>query len=230
MKRFYKQASVAAQDSGFAVALDGKPIKTPAGHILSLPTQKLADAITAEWQAQGETIVVSNMPLMQLAATTLDHVSKDRVAMLERLLSYSGTDLLCHFVEEPKRLRELQERLFTPALAWVHRRYDIDLHTTTELMAVEQPELVHERFTRALGALSNWALMGVQTAAIASGSIVLALGLCEKAFTATEVFDAAEVETTYQIEKWGTDIELVKRRNGIEQELKAVERWFELIG
>ncbi|MDX1923393.1 MAG: ATPase, partial [Alphaproteobacteria bacterium] len=58
---------------------------------------------------------------------------------------------------------------------------------------------------------------------------VLALGMQEKEFTAADVFEAAEVESTYQIEKWGTDIELIARRNGIEFELNAVEQWFKLL-
>lgn len=229
MKRFYKNTSVVEADGSFTVALDGKPIKTPAGKVMALPNARLAKAIADEWQAQGDTIVVSTMPLMQLAATSLDHAPLERPQMLERLLAYAGTDLLCHFVEEPQRLRELQDRLFTPALAWLHRRYDIDLHTTTELMAVDQRASAKERLGLALGALNDWALMGVQTAALASGSIVLALGMQEKEFTAADVFEAAEVESTYQIEKWGTDMELVKRRNGIEFELNAVERWFKLL-
>ena len=230
MKRFYKQASATHHPEGYGVSLDDKPIKTPAGKLLLLPNEKLAKAIADEWQSQGDTVVVSTMPLMQLAATTLDHVPVQRADMLERLLAYTGTDLLCHRVDEPKRLNELQKRLFAPALEWLHRRYDIDLHTTTELTAVNQPESARERLTQALNALNDWALMGVQSAALASGSIVLALGLQEKQFTASEVFEAAEVESTYQIEKWGSDIELVKRRNGIEDELNAVERWFKLLG
>lgn len=229
MKRFYKNAAVVQANNAFTVALDDKPIKTPAGKPLALPTQQLAKAIAAEWQGQGDVIAVGTMPLMQLAATSLDHVPVERAQMVERMLSYAGTDLLCHFVEEPKRLRELQERSFTPALAWLHRRYDIDLHTTHELMAVDQPSSARERLSLALNALNDWALMGVQTAAIASGSIVLALGMQEKEFTAAEVFEAAEVESTYQIEKWGTDIELIARRNGIEFELNAVERWFKCL-
>lgn len=229
MKRFYKQAMAAPQGDGFTVVLDDKPIKTPAGKPLLLPNARLAEAIAKEWQAQGDKIAVDTMPLMQLAATAIDHVQVQRKEMLERLLAYAGADLLCHRVVEPKRLHDMQERLFTPALAWLHRRYDIDLHTTTELMAVTQPPLAMERLTKALSALNDWQLIGVQTAALAAGSIVLALGLSEQAFTAADVFEAAEVESSYQIEKWGSDIELVKRRNGIENELNAVECWFKLI-
>jgi chaperone required for assembly of F1-ATPase len=36
---------------GQAVRLDGRPVKTPTGNALALPTQKMADAVVAEWDA-----------------------------------------------------------------------------------------------------------------------------------------------------------------------------------
>lgn len=229
MKRFYKSTGINAENGGFAVLLDGKGIKTPAGQAMLLPTRALAEAIAGEWQAQGDVIAAHTMPLMQLAATTLDHVSQGRVVMMERLMAYLGSDTVCHFVDEPKRLREMQDKLFTPVLAWLRRRYDIDMRTTTELTAVMQPPVVLQRVSAVLDAMNDWELMGVQTAALAAGSIALALAMHDKAFFATEIFDAAEVESTYQIEKWGSDAELEKRRSDILNELNAVERWFELL-
>lgn len=211
------------------MTLDGRPIKTPAGKPLLVPNIKLAQAVADEWQEQGKTIRVNTMPLMQMAATTLDHVPIQRIQMQERLMAYIGTDVVCHRVLEPQRLRDMQEKLFAPALSWLHRRFDIDLQTTTELLAVDQPLAAQQRLSSVLAAIDDWALMGVQTAALASGSIVLAMGMLENEFTAQEVFDASEVEGTFQIEKWGVDSEIEIRRNTLAAELTAVEQWFALI-
>ena len=56
MKRFFKTAAVGETPAGFSVLLDGKPIRTPAKAPLVVRSRKLAEAIAAEWQAQGETI------------------------------------------------------------------------------------------------------------------------------------------------------------------------------
>ena len=55
-RRFYDQASTVAAAEGFAVALDGKGVRTPAGRNLAAPTQALAQAIAAEWDAQRDVI------------------------------------------------------------------------------------------------------------------------------------------------------------------------------
>jgi chaperone required for assembly of F1-ATPase len=62
-KRFYSKAEAAPVAEGFAVMLDGKPVRTPARSALVLPTLALAQAIAAEWDAQGELLDPNTMPL-----------------------------------------------------------------------------------------------------------------------------------------------------------------------
>jgi chaperone required for assembly of F1-ATPase len=64
MKRFYKEAVVTAERG---IALDGRPVKTPAKAPLILPTEAMAQAVAAEWQAQGELIDPARMPFTGLA-------------------------------------------------------------------------------------------------------------------------------------------------------------------
>ena len=50
------EAGVTPAGGGFAVTLDGKPIKTPSGRVVTVPAPEIADAISAEWEAQKEII------------------------------------------------------------------------------------------------------------------------------------------------------------------------------
>jgi chaperone required for assembly of F1-ATPase len=56
MKRFYKEATFGATEGGWRVLLDGRPIKTAGGRPQVVPTSVLAEALAAEWAAQGEQI------------------------------------------------------------------------------------------------------------------------------------------------------------------------------
>ena len=48
MKRFWKAAAVSEESDGWGVALDGKPLRTPAKKPLVVPTRALAEAIAGE--------------------------------------------------------------------------------------------------------------------------------------------------------------------------------------
>ena len=79
----------------YSVTLDGRTLRTPMGQILSVPSQTLAWAIAAEWDAQKTQIRPVQMPLMTLCCTTLDqtasHVEHDQ----NETLKFLPTDTVC---------------------------------------------------------------------------------------------------------------------------------------
>ncbi|MGO4838537.1 ATP12 family protein, partial [Rhizobiaceae sp. 2RAB30] len=76
-KRFYDKVDVREEPEGFAVLLDGKPVRTPGKAVLLLPTERAAKLVADEFSAQGETIDLVTMPVMRLANTAIDGVATD---------------------------------------------------------------------------------------------------------------------------------------------------------
>ena len=62
MRRAYVRVETRPLDSGWGVALDGRPMRTPGKNELMLPSGALAAAIAAEWDAQREEIHPATMP------------------------------------------------------------------------------------------------------------------------------------------------------------------------
>ena len=56
MKRFYDKVAVAPTAAGFAVELDGRPIRTPKKAAFAVPGEAVAAAIAEEWRRQGDKI------------------------------------------------------------------------------------------------------------------------------------------------------------------------------
>ena len=73
-KRFYTQAGVVEAPGGFAITLDGKPVRTPSGRALVAPTREIAERIAAEWEAQQEFIDPLTMPMTRFANSVVDGV------------------------------------------------------------------------------------------------------------------------------------------------------------
>jgi chaperone required for assembly of F1-ATPase len=226
-KRFYKSAFAEKAENGFVVMLDGKPFKTGEGNVLTLPTRACAEAIAAEWQAQKDEVDISSMRITQMAVASAHHM--EREATIQKLLAYAGSDVLCYRVEKPEDLRKRQDDVWQPPLNWLNARYGIALNVTTGLTALNQPPEAKQRFAEILEAMDNRVLMGVMTAALATASLVLALMLREKAMTHEAAFAAAELESTYQMESWGEDVETAMRRDMIAKELAAAAHWFALV-
>lgn len=228
-KRFYKQASAAQAEHGYALLLDSKALKTPAGKPLVVPSPSLAEAIVGEWTAQGEMVRPADMPLTQLAATGLDRVDPERQAILASLLAYAGTDLLCYRADFPPDLVERQQRDWQPLLDWAAETLSARLTVTVGVVAVRQPEAALAALAARLEGLELWPLTAVQTICAAAGSLILALGVVEGRLTGEQAFALSQLDETYQIEQWGEDEEATQRRAALKRDILAGERLLTLL-
>jgi chaperone required for assembly of F1-ATPase len=212
-KRFYKEASVVATEGGFQIALDGKGAKTPVKRPLSVPDQALAEAIAAEWQAQGSHIDPSAMPLTCLINAALDGVADQVEAVREEIVRYAGNDALCYRTSEPPRLTERQLRVWDPILAWVKAEHGIALHLAEGVIHVSQPEESIAAAAKAVAAVpAPLALAALNTITTLTGSAMIALAVWHGHLRADAAWAAAHVDEDFQIEVWGQDHEAAVRR------------------
>src|SRR4051812_27464439 len=114
MKRVYKIVAVARGGDGWGVALDGRPMRTPAKNAMTLPSEALATAIAAEWDAQHDEIRPYTMPLTRLAATAIDRTAHQHDAVVNEVANYAGTDLVCYRAEPPPALAARQAPMWQP--------------------------------------------------------------------------------------------------------------------
>ena len=74
-RRFWKTASTRPAEGGWEVVLDDRPVRTPGKKPLILPTEALAKAIAAEWDAQEDQIDPNTMPLTRAANSAIEKVA-----------------------------------------------------------------------------------------------------------------------------------------------------------
>jgi chaperone required for assembly of F1-ATPase len=228
-KRFYKAVTVTEGAEGFGVALDGRSVRTPGKRALAVPSRALAEAMVAEWAAQGETIEPTTMPLTQLANTALDRVAEARGPMTDELTRYAGSDLLCYRATEPSSLVERQGAAWDPVLAWLAERHGATLTVTAGLMPVAQPPEALAAVRAVLEALDAWRFTVVQGATAISGSMALALALVDGRLTAAEAMTLATLDEAHQMEVWGKDREALERQALIAADLEAAARFIALL-
>ena len=229
MHRFYKDAGVTETPDGFGVALDGKPVSTPARWPLRVPTRALAEAIAEEWLAQGEAIDPKRLPLTRLASIALDLVAPRRPAVVAEVAKYAGTDLVCYRAEQPPDLAARQHAAWQPLIDWATLRFDAPLTVTASILPVTQPAASLKALESAVAAYDTHRLAALHLATAASGSLVVALALIEGRIDAEAAFASAELDESYEIERWGEDAEQAKRRAGLKEDIALAARFVSLL-
>ena len=227
MKRFWKYAAVVDSDGGWGVELDGRPLRTPAREPLTVPSQALAEAISAEWNQVEEKLDPRAMPLTGLANAVIDRIAPDRQAFAAGLAKYAEGDLACYRAEGPQALVERQAEPWDALLAWARRRFDVDFRTTSGLLHVEQPAATVERLAHAVSTLDPFRLAGLSSLVTTSGSLVAGLAVVEGGFTAEEAWDAVSVDDRWQLEQWGSDAEAEAALENRRRDFMAAARFLE---
>ncbi|MFP6749167.1 MAG: ATP12 family protein [Alphaproteobacteria bacterium] len=207
MKRFYDKVAVAPTAAGFAVELDGRPIRTPKKAAFAVPGEAVAAAIAEEWRRQGDKIEPEGMPLSRLANTAIDMIAGQRDAVVDNLAGFGQTDLLCYRAEGPAELVLRQEQRWSPWLDWAASRHGARLATTHGLDHIVQEKDALAALRRAVDGHDIMELAALNDLVTIAGSLVLGLAVSGVGADVSTAWAAARLDNEFQAEKWGRDAE-----------------------
>ena len=227
-RRFYKAASVAEHDAGgFAILLDGRPLRGPKGGRVLLPTRPLAEQVAEEWAGQGEHLELAAMHATRLANTAIESVPPARDATAQSIADYAGADLVCYYAESPAGLLERQMRLWGPVLDRVETELGLRFVRASGIVHQPQPPQTLAGVKALALDLDDFALTGLAFGAPLFGSAVLAIALQRGWLKGEEAFALSRVDEAWQEEKWGIDAEAAARTVRLAGEAEMLQRWFE---
>ena len=204
MKRFYKQATVTGEGP-FGIALDGRPLRTPARALLAVPVGALADAIAGEWNAQGAEVAPRTMPLTGLSNAAIDRVAPDTAGFADGLSVFAQNELLAYRADHPAPLVAHQAALWDPWLGWARARYDIDFTLVEGIIHRPQPPASLARIAAAYRAFDAFSLAALNPIVTISGSAVIGLAVAENAMDAATAWAIGHLDELWQAEQWGKD-------------------------
>ena len=233
-RRFYEQVTVAEGEGGFAIALDGRPVKTPAGRALAAPLQSMAEAIAEEWRAQRENIDPSTMPLTRLANSIIDGVADAAGDVAAEVEKYLASDLIFYRAEGPQGLVARQQEAWDPLIAWASEAHGAQFRTGAGVVHLPQPDdalaAARAAIPRPTGdARDVWRLGAAHSITTLTGSALIALALLAGRLSVVEAWAAAHVDEDWNMAQWGRDELALERRAYREAEMQAAGRVVELL-
>lgn len=232
MKRFWNEVTVARNEQGCAILLDGKPMHLPGGAELRIRPLALAHAIAEEWQtaggAKGGEMSFLDTPLTRLAGTAQERLAHDLAPTVDAIARYGETDLLCYRADRPPELVRRQAERWQPWLDWVATAHDAPLRVTTGVSPIRQHRDSLAALRRAVAALDPHSLTALGIAVPALGSLVLGLALAEGRLAAGEAHALGALDELFQEEQWGADDEAVNRRAGVAADVTLAARYIGL--
>jgi len=230
MRRFWKEVTLEQSTFGYAVRLDGRPVKTPTRNELALPTRRLANAVVAEWDAVEKNIDPAQMPMTGFANAAIDRVGPDREAFAAAIAAYGETDLMCYRAAQGEALAERQAEIWDPWLNWARGRYDVSFVIVEGIIHKPQPEATLEKLRAAVAARGTFELAAMAKLAHLSGSLIATLAVVEHVGAPQDIWNAACLDELWQEELWGADYWAQKNRSDRESEFLQAVQFLDLLG
>ena len=173
----------------------------------------LADKLVEEWNAQGEFIDPTTMPMTRLVNSALDAVAKRMAAVREDIVSYAGSDALCYRASEPEGLVKNQARSWDPVIDWAGEFLGSRFVLAEGIMHVRQPDAALRAYRTYLDRIAQpFVIAGMHVATTITGSALLALALREGFLDRDAAWAAAHVDEDWNISQWGAVEEAVASR------------------
>lgn len=228
-KRFYERADAAEAEGGHALTLDGRSARTPGRAPLVLPNRDLAAAIVSEWNAQGATIDPATMPMTRLANSAIDGVRARAGEVLDDVVRYAGSDLVCYRAGDPDRLVAAQSAAWDPVVAWAREALGARLVLAEGVMFVRQsPEALAAIRAGVAPYASPFELAPLHVLTTLGGSALIALMHVSGRLGLAEAWRTIHVDEIHQEGLWGEDLEALKRRAAREAEFRVASRFLAL--
>ncbi|THD76248.1 MAG: ATPase [Phenylobacterium sp.] len=225
-RRFYTAVDVAAEGGGFAVQLDHRPVRTPRGGHLVLPTRALAELVAAEWASQNETLEIAGMHATRLANTAIEAVPAAREGTADVVAGYAASDLVCYFAEAPSALVARQREHWEPLLSQIESEVKVAFIRAAGIVHQPQPEATLLRIKAIALELDDFGLAGLAFGAALFGSAILAIALQRGWITGEQAFELSRLDESWQEDQWGVDEEAAERTARLLGESVMLDRWF----
>ena len=149
-------------------------------------------------------------------------VSENKEAIIGKLVEFALSDTLL-FWSTDKNVHGVQEQKWAPIISWVNQTIRGDFKKTSGLDTLDENNDMSDKLKIYLSNLSDKELSVFYVAALTMRSVLLALALVKGKINANEAFELSELETLYQIQKWGVDDTIEARHSNIKQILINAE-------
>lgn len=228
-KRFWTEARVVPAPGGHGIALDARPVKTPAKAPLVLPSRALAEGIAAEWDAQQGAVDPRTMPLTRAANAAIDKVAPQYDEVAEIVAAYGGSDLLCYRAPGPEALVARQAAGWDGWLDWAAARHGARLATGAGVVHVPQDPGCLAALSGRVRAHSAFEMTALHDLVALSGSLVLGLAVSEGALDPAAAWELSRIDETWQAEQWGADEEAEAMADAKRRDFLQAHRFLTLL-
>tara|TARA_S200000501_G_scaffold298526_1_gene285087 strand:- start:162 stop:866 length:705 start_codon:yes stop_codon:yes gene_type:complete len=145
---------------------------------------------------------------LQILYFNFDLNNKNKKVLINKLINYLHTDLLCYRAEDNTELAKIQTRLWQPLINYAFKNYKIHLKSESGIMPIRQDSHNNIYLSKFLNKLNSIEFSTYFFITNFSNSNIIALNFMTNNIVSVKAWQCLSLEETYSQKKWGKDKEV----------------------
>ena len=144
---------------------------------------------------------------MRVLFFSFDLNKNRRSDILDKMVSFLSTDLVCYRAEKKSELENIQKKHWDPLIFFVKKKYGLIFKTTNGIIPIKQNPSNKTKLLKTLKKLNRHELTAFYYITIFSNSNIIALNFLANNINFKNAWKFLSLEESYSLKKWGQDKE-----------------------
>ena len=134
-----------------------------------------------------------------------------RAKIVDKILSFLSTDLVCYRSEKKSELEIIQKKLWDPLIYFVEKKYKLIFKTTHGIIPIQQDPGNKKKILKILKKLNSHDLTSFYYITNFSNSNIITLNFLANNIDSKKAWRLLSLEEAFSLKKWGQDKEAAEK-------------------
>ena len=225
---YHEVTVVKAKKGNYTVNLDGQELQST-NSVVMFPNESLACEVAKELGQLKDNLSISDLPMTRRTLAAYDRVTPNRNKIDDIVLNIALTDVICYRAVNQPDLNVIEKAKWDPLIKWVDQEFALKFSVAIGVIPIAQPTNTVSKLKNLIQKYNDLQITAISELAVSTCSLIVTLAMIKRKVSVSEALSLVSLEESYQIHRSTEMIDINKRQETVQQELREALEFFFLV-
>ncbi len=225
---YHEVTVVKAKKGNYTVNLDGQELQST-NSVVMFPNESLACEVAKELGKLTDNLSFSDLPITRRTLAAYDRVTPNRNKIDDIVLNIALTDVICYRAVNQPDLNVIEKEKWDPLIKWVDQEFSLKFSVAIGVIPIAQPTNTVSKLKNLIQKYNDLQITAISELAVSTCSLIVTLAMIKRKVSVSEALSLVSLEESYQIHRSTEKIDINKRQETVQQELREALEFFFLV-
>ncbi len=225
---YHEVTVVKAKKGNYTVNLDGQELQST-NSVVMFPNESFACEVAKELGKLTDNLSFSDLPITRRTLAAYDRVTPNRNKIDDIVLNIALTDVICYRAVNQPDLNVIEKEKWDPLIKWVDQEFALKFSVAIGVIPIAQPTNTVSKLKNLIQKYNDLQITAISELAVSTCSLIVTLAMIKRKVSVSEALSLVSLEESYQIHRSTEKIDINKRQETVQQELREAIEFFFLV-